>query len=97
MQFATALRTLKKGWTPALLHDYFTWIAKAAQFKGGNSIRGFMANIRRDALANLSDSDKAAREADSRRRSKTVIARAGHRRCAAVRQGMEDRRAGDGH
>ena len=46
------------GWTPALRQSYFTWISKSGQFKGGNSLRGFMANIRRDAIANLSESEK---------------------------------------
>ena len=58
--YAQALRTLKTGWTPALRQAYFTWISKSGQYKGGNSLRGFMANIRRDAIANLSDADKAA-------------------------------------
>jgi putative heme-binding domain-containing protein len=57
--FGEALRNLKTGWTPALMRTYFAWIAKAGQFKGGNSIRGFMANIKREALARLSESEKA--------------------------------------
>ena len=60
IHYAQALRTLKSGWTPALRQAYFTWIARSGQFKGGNSLRGFMANIRRSAIANLSDSEKAA-------------------------------------
>jgi putative heme-binding domain-containing protein len=60
IHYAQALRTLKAGWTPALRQTYFTWIANSGQFKGGNSLRGFMANIRRSAIANLSDSEKAA-------------------------------------
>ena len=60
IHYAQALRTLKSGWTPALRQAYFTWISKSGQYKGGNSLRGFMANIRRDAIANLSEADKAA-------------------------------------
>ena len=60
IHYAEALRTLKAGWTHELQQRYFTWIASSVQFKGGNSLRGFMANIRRSAIANLSDSDKAA-------------------------------------
>ena len=44
---------------PRCSEAYFSWFPKAGQFKGGNSLRGFMANIRRDALANLSDAEKA--------------------------------------
>ena len=50
---------LKAGWTPALRDGFFSWFPRAAQFKGGNSLRGFMANIRRDAMANLDDAEKA--------------------------------------
>ena len=60
MHYAQALRTLKSGWTPALRETYFKWISMSGQFKGGNSLRGFMANIRRDAIANLGDADKTA-------------------------------------
>jgi putative heme-binding domain-containing protein len=60
IEYARALRALKVGWTPALRKAYFTWFHKAAQYKGGNSFRGFMANIQRDAVANLSDPEKAA-------------------------------------
>ena len=60
IHYAQALRMLKAGWTPALRQTYFRWIARSGQFKGGNSLRGFMANIRRSAIDNLSDSEKAA-------------------------------------
>ena len=60
MHYAQVLRTLTAGWTPALRQTYFSWIARSGQYKGGNSLRGFMANIRRDAMAHLSDTDKAA-------------------------------------
>ncbi len=59
MHYAEALRTLASGWTPALRRTYFTWIANSGQYRGGNSLRGFMANIRRDAIRHLSDTDKA--------------------------------------
>jgi putative heme-binding domain-containing protein len=60
IEYGRALRVLKSGWTPALSKSYFEWIGKADGYKGGNSFRGFMRNIRRDAVANLSDSDKTA-------------------------------------
>jgi putative heme-binding domain-containing protein len=58
MHYAQALRTLDTGWTPTLRRAYFSWIATSGKYRGGNSLRGFMANIKRDAVANLSDSDK---------------------------------------
>jgi putative heme-binding domain-containing protein len=59
IEYARALRVLKAGWTPELRRAYFAWFPKAAGYKGGNSFRGFMANIRRDAVASLSDAEKA--------------------------------------
>lgn len=59
IEYARALRVLKAGWTPALRRAYFSWFARAAGFKGGNSLRGFLANIRRDAVATLTDQEKA--------------------------------------
>jgi putative heme-binding domain-containing protein len=59
IDYARNLRTLRAGWTLALRQAFFSWLGNARQFKGGNSLRGFIANIRRDAMANLSDQEKA--------------------------------------
>jgi putative heme-binding domain-containing protein len=59
IDFARDLRLLKPGWTPELHKTFFAWLNRASEYKGGNSFRGFMANIRRDALANMSDAEKA--------------------------------------
>jgi putative heme-binding domain-containing protein len=58
IEYARTLRALKAGWTPELRQAYFSWFARAAAFKGGNSLPGFMRNIRRDAEANLSEAEK---------------------------------------
>lgn len=59
LAYGSALRVLKTGWTAETRKAYFTWIyAKSPLFRGGNSLRGFLAKIKGDALANLSDSDK---------------------------------------
>ncbi len=49
---------LTKGWTPELRKAYFSWFPKAAGYKGGNSFRGFINNIKKDAVATLSDAEK---------------------------------------
>jgi putative heme-binding domain-containing protein len=59
IEYARALRVLKTGWTPGLRKAYFSWFTRAAGFKGGNSLRGFLQNIKRDAMATLSDAEKA--------------------------------------
>ena len=59
IDYARILRMLKTGWTADLRKTYFEWFSKAAHFKGGNSFSGFLANIKRDAVATLSDAEKA--------------------------------------
>ncbi len=58
IQYASDLRVLTSGWTPELRKAYFSWFPKAAGYKGGNSFRGFMNNIKKDAIAHLSDAEK---------------------------------------
>ena len=59
LDYAKALRVLHTGWTPALRKAYASWFVKAADYKGGNSLRGFINNIKRDATADLSDAENA--------------------------------------
>ena len=60
IEYARALRMLKAGWTPELQKQYFTWFLKAHHYKGGASFGLFVENIKRDAVASLSDADKVA-------------------------------------
>jgi len=55
------LRNAKTGWTPGLRQAYFSWFTKANEWKGGNSLKKFIENIRQEALANIApNSEKAA-------------------------------------
>ncbi|MFT4546353.1 MAG: azurin [Verrucomicrobiales bacterium] len=58
--YAYALKNATSGWTPALRKDFFTWFAKARNFKGGNSFVGFLDNFRKEALAEISDPKERA-------------------------------------
>jgi putative heme-binding domain-containing protein len=60
IDYARALRFLQAGWTPALRRAYFGWFQNAAAYKGGNSFRGFLNRIRRDAVADLDASEREA-------------------------------------
>jgi putative heme-binding domain-containing protein len=60
LDMARALRMLKAGWTEPLRQEYFRWFLKAANFKGGASLAGFLRDIKADAVATLSDSEKVA-------------------------------------
>lgn len=54
------LRNLKTGWTMEGRKQYFTWFLKAANYKGGNSLRGFFNNMKNDAVATLTPEEKEA-------------------------------------
>jgi putative heme-binding domain-containing protein len=58
IDYARDLRMLKSGWTTALRRSFFQWLQKANEYTGGNSFRGFMTQIRRAALDNLSGSER---------------------------------------
>jgi putative heme-binding domain-containing protein len=53
--YAYLLREAKVGWTPALRKSFFSWFPRTAPWQGGNSFRGFLENIRKDALATVAD------------------------------------------
>jgi putative heme-binding domain-containing protein len=59
IEYALALRTVKSGWTKAQHEQYFNWFNKGATYNGGNSFHGFLRNIRTDAIATLSASERA--------------------------------------
>lgn len=63
MEYARALRVLKTGWTQPLREEYFRWFLKAANFKGGASMAGFMRDMKNDAIATLSEAEKTALKA----------------------------------
>ena len=58
LDYARFLRVLKSGWTPALRKPYFEWFLKAANFRGGSSLAGFLRDIKADAVATLSADEK---------------------------------------
>ena len=59
IDYARALRVLKTGWTPELRQQYFKWFIKAGSFRGGASLAGFMRDIKADAVASLSETERA--------------------------------------
>jgi putative heme-binding domain-containing protein len=55
MDYARALRVLKSGWTLEERKQYFQWYLKAASFRGGASLAGFLRDMKADAVANLDE------------------------------------------
>jgi putative heme-binding domain-containing protein len=60
IDYARALRVLNTGWTPERRKEFFSWFLKAANYKGGNSLKGFFRNIKDDAVATLTPEEKEA-------------------------------------
>lgn len=56
--YAFMLRNMRYGWTLEQRREYFKYLSKAAQRSGGASYTGFINNMRKDALANVSDAEK---------------------------------------
>lgn len=58
---AKNLRLATAGWTPELRERFFKWVClKAPTLKGGASFPKFMEDIKRDAIAGLTEEEKAA-------------------------------------
>ncbi|MDG2125955.1 MAG: c-type cytochrome [Verrucomicrobiales bacterium] len=60
LEFAFLLRNVKFGWSLAQREGYFRFLQAAAGKPGGASYKGFLENIKKDALANCSASERVA-------------------------------------
>jgi putative heme-binding domain-containing protein len=60
IDIAFTLRHVRLGWTPELRRQYFTFLNIAAKGSGGASYPGYLTNIRKDALASCSNSERLA-------------------------------------
>jgi len=65
VHYALVLRNLRYGWTLAQRREYFDMLAALREKKGGASYQGFIDNIRKEALANLSEAEKRALEQET--------------------------------
>lgn len=63
IDFAFALRNVRYGWTLDERREYFAWLDTARGRSGGESYEGFINNIRKEALANISEAERKAVEA----------------------------------
>ncbi|WP_298866190.1 family 16 glycoside hydrolase [uncultured Gimesia sp.] len=60
INYAFMLRNLRKGWTLDQRRSYIEFINAAAKYPGGNSYGKFLANMRDEALGNMSNVDRGA-------------------------------------
>lgn len=58
LHYAYCLRVVKTPWTKGQRRQYFTWFQQASQKSGGQSYKGFIENIRKEALANATESEQ---------------------------------------
>ena len=54
------LRDAQQGWTLPLRRRYFAALNRTGSFLGGQGMPGFLENIRKDAIAGLSDEEREA-------------------------------------
>ena len=54
LRFALILMSAKQGWSPASVKRYYSWLNEAELKDGGESYKGFIRNIRKEALKGLS-------------------------------------------
>lgn len=60
MFYAFVLRNVKDGWSKQQRLAYFSWIGLAeSSYRGGNSFKKFCQQIRNDAVAKLTEAEKA--------------------------------------
>lgn len=57
--YANVLSQAKEGWTPELRDQYFRWFYTAFSYRGGHSFRGFINNMRTNALKTVSKTEFA--------------------------------------
>ncbi len=60
--YAKNIRLAKRGWTPELREEYFQWFVRAQTFRGGASFENFVASIKTDAVALLTEAEKKTLE-----------------------------------
>ncbi|OYW74971.1 MAG: heme-binding protein, partial [Verrucomicrobia bacterium 12-59-8] len=60
ISYMFALRNATAGWNPEHRKTFFSWFPRARTWKGGNSFKGFIENIRKDALATFAPQEELA-------------------------------------
>ncbi len=58
IHYAFCLRDVRQGWDDATRRAYFQWFFDVASARGGASFGGFLANIRKAALDNLTEEER---------------------------------------
>ncbi|MBI3877604.1 MAG: c-type cytochrome, partial [Verrucomicrobia bacterium] len=59
MQFVFTLRNVARGWSPDDRRTYFKWFDKATGYTGGKTFSAYIRDIKADAMATLTDTERA--------------------------------------
>lgn len=59
IRYAAMLRLVDNGWNDELRERYFRWLARASTYRGGASFNTYINNIRSEAIASLTEEEKA--------------------------------------
>lgn len=86
IHYALCLRSAKGDWSLDQRRRYLEWFNKAASLRGGNSFNGFIANIRRDAIATFTDEEKTELKETLEYRPQSVDALAELKKRPVVKQ-----------
>jgi len=65
VHYALVLRNMRYGWTLEQRREYFRMLDELQQRSGGASYKGFIGNIRKEAIENLSPAEKKALAAET--------------------------------
>ena len=87
IHYAFALKNVSNGWTPELRKQFFTWFAKARNFKGGASFGGFINNFRNEALSKITDAKEKA-EMDSLSKAPVKLVPEGYENARKIEVGV---------
>jgi putative heme-binding domain-containing protein len=63
LEYLKSLRALETGWTAGQRSEYFAWFLRAANYKGGASLQGFLRLMKDDATATLTEKEKMTLQA----------------------------------
>ncbi|MED5586375.1 MAG: family 16 glycoside hydrolase [Verrucomicrobiota bacterium] len=88
IHYAFALKNVSNGWTPALRKQFFTWFAKARNFKGGASFGGFIENFRKESLKRIEDAGIRA-EMDALSKQRVALVPAGYESARKIQVGVK--------
>ncbi len=73
LHYALTLKNKKTGWNEATVREYYQWFKKAETKTGGYSYKGFLKNIRNEAMKMIKDDPKLLALADEVSKASPIV------------------------